>query len=54
MYKCENHDRCKVKECNHKQEHGLRTLSDDSCLSPCDVEGGVKGSRCFDRQGGWE
>lgn len=53
MYKCENHDRCNVKECDHKEDHGLRTSGDDNCLLRCDVSGGVKGSQCFDK-GNWK
>lgn len=47
--KCENADRCRVKNCpHHKKDHVKMTGPDNDCEAQCDVIDGLKGSKCFE------
>jgi len=45
--KCENADRCEVKNCHHEHDHDKMSEPENNCDAPCDVRGGIRGSKCF-------
>ena len=49
MKRCENGDRCNVKDCPHKYMHEEQLDPENNCYLPCDVVNGFKGSKCFDK-----
>jgi hypothetical protein len=47
---CENMKICEKQDCPHIEDHDKFDEPENSCAVPCDVAGGITGSRCVDHQ----